>query len=76
MVKLNDISVEVTSEDGENESLKNEKFRSSCSSLENEDGPGLRFRRKLYMTRKTNIILNINALILIAVFVFLYVYFA
>ena len=73
LVTLNNTSTEVTPD---NENPKTEKIWTSCTSLENENEPGLRFRRKLYMTRRTNIILNINAAILIAVFVFLYAYFA
>lgn len=38
--------------------------------------PGLRNRRKLYMTRKSKILLNVNAVVLASVFVFLYAFFA
>lgn len=40
------------------------------------NSPGLRYRRKLYMTRKTKILLNVNAIVLVSVFVFLYAFFA
>lgn len=40
------------------------------------NGPGLRHRRKLYMTRKTKLLLNVNAIVLVSVFVFLYAFFA
>ncbi|XP_061184171.1 sodium/mannose cotransporter SLC5A10-like [Saccostrea echinata] len=78
MMKIREISVDVSQETNENSKneMSKEEAESSSTSEENEDGPGLRIRRKLYMSRKTNIILNINAVILVAVFVFLYAIFA
>jgi hypothetical protein len=56
--------------------LEKEKPRDRSTSVENEDGPGLQFRRKLYMTKTINIVLNVNAVFLLAVFIFLYAFFA
>lgn len=70
-VKIEETEFDIQGET--NDDFKNGKIKTSAG---NTDGPGLLFRRKLYMERKTNIVLNINAVILIAVFVFLYAYFA
>nr|XP_022320873.1 sodium/glucose cotransporter 5-like [Crassostrea virginica] len=69
--KLNDVTLGIRGNSGEECGAAGD----GSPSLDNERGPGLLYRKKLYMTRKTKLLLNTNAALLVAIFIFLYVFF-